>query len=360
MIIFDPISAFWGEVNENKNPQVRVVMEQLKRVAEDYQVAIVLVTHYNKGLGTQALARITGSLALAAACRSVWSVTNNKETNIRTVACVKMNLSENRAGFTFEISDGKINILEEHVDVSADDMLYERMLNNQKNRGPEPEKLNESCDWLQGFLASGAVWVAEVYEKAEAAGYKKRTIDRAKKLLNIKSKKEDFSGHWMWSFPSNFQNNSGTKNNLATFEDCQVISENSENLATFAQSLENKGFENEILKENCEDCQVSPVYTKNLAIFAENNLSNINSTVETNCENNGNNETKIPADSTITKDCGKTKKSPESSDMVVTTTVEEAQERVKRIVESKQDRLERINRQTEENLKKVKLAAGEK
>jgi hypothetical protein len=360
MIIFDPISAFWGEVNENKNPQVRVVMEQLKRVAEDYCVAIVLVTHYNKGLGTQALARITGSLALAAACRSVWSVTNNKETNVRTVACVKMNLSENRAGFTFEIAEGKINVLDEYVDVTADEMLQERMLNQQRKRGPEPEKMNECCDWLRGILAFGPVSAAEIYEKATVTGYSKKTVDRAKKLLDIKPKKEHFSGRWTWSFSQDIQVNSSTKNNLTIFEGGQVISEISENLTTFEQSLENKGFESKKLSGNPQGGQVSPIYKENLTTFEENTPKNTNSTVETNCENNGNNETKIPADSTVAKDCGKTKKSPESSDMVVTTTVEEAQERVTQIIESKQERLKRINQQKEENLKKVKLAAGEK
>jgi hypothetical protein len=102
------------------------------KVAEDYAVAIVLVTHYNKGLGSQALARIAGSNALSTSSRAVWSVTNNKETNIRTVACAKLNISENRQGFTFEIVDGKIRILENYVDVTADEMLYERMMNNQK------------------------------------------------------------------------------------------------------------------------------------------------------------------------------------------------------------------------------------
>jgi hypothetical protein len=37
LVIFDPLSAFWGEVNENKNAEVHMVMSQLKRIAEDYK-----------------------------------------------------------------------------------------------------------------------------------------------------------------------------------------------------------------------------------------------------------------------------------------------------------------------------------
>jgi RecA-family ATPase len=146
-VIFDPLSAFWGEINENKNAEVRVVMSQLKRIAEDHKAAIVLVTHFNKRLSCQAMSRVTGSLALTAASRATWSITNDKETNIRTVACVKMNLSEQREGFTFEIIEGQINILNEYVDITADEVLQNRMGEKQtKRRGPQSDKLGECCD----------------------------------------------------------------------------------------------------------------------------------------------------------------------------------------------------------------------
>ncbi|MDR2754866.1 MAG: AAA family ATPase, partial [Planctomycetaceae bacterium] len=357
VVIFDPLTAFWGEINENKNAEVRVAMSHLKRIAEDHKAAIVLVTHFNKAPSCQAMSRITGSLALPAASRAVWSITNDPKTNIRTVACIKNNLSENREGFTFKIVEGQINVLDEYVDVTADEMLQERMLNQQNKRGPEPEKMNECCDWLRGILAFGSVSAAEIFEKAIVAGYSKNTVNRAKKMLEIEPKKEHFSGRWMWSFSQDIQANSSTKNNLGIFEDTQVISGVSENLGIFEQSLENKGVENGKLLENSQDTQVLPIYKENLGILGENTSKSTNSTVETHCENNGNNATKTHAPSTIIKNCGKPKKSPESGDMIITTTVEEAQERVDQIIESKQERLERINRQKEENLKKVKLGA---
>jgi formylmethanofuran dehydrogenase subunit A len=160
----------------------------------------------------------------------------------------------------------------------------------------------------------------------------------------------------MWSFSQDVQSNFETKNNLTTFEDGQVISEISENLTTFEQSLENKGVESKKLSKNSQDGQVSLTYKENLTIFEENSPKSTNSTVETNCENNLNTATKKHDSSTVVKDCGEVEKSPESDNMVITTTVEEAQERVNRIIESKQERLERINRQKEENLKKVKRA----
>jgi hypothetical protein len=342
LVIFDPLSAFWGEINENKNAEVRVVMSHLKRIAEDHKAAIVLVTHFNKALSCQAMSRVTGSLALTAASRATWSITNDKETNIRTVACVKMNLSEQREGFTFEIIEGQINILNEYVDITADEVLQNRMGEKQiKRRGPQSDKLGECCDWLRGFLANGAVEATAIYAKAKEADFPLGTVTRAKKRLNIKPYKEHFSSPWKWSISP-------------PPEDAQIYFEASqdENLRILGQTLQNKEKTTNSDQEISQDAQISHIQG-NLRILGKNALKNTNSTtnstVEINCENTINNN----CEDTVTKDCGKTKKSPESSDMVVTTTVEEAQERVTQIIESKQERLKRINQQKEENFKKM-------
>jgi hypothetical protein len=353
LVIFDPVSAFWGEVNENKNPQVRVTMKQLMKVAEDYAVAIVLVTHYNKGLGSQALARITGSNALAASSRAVWSITNNKETNIRTVACAKFNISENRQGFTFEIVDGKIRILENYVDVTADQMLYERMISNQKKPGPEPKKMLACCDWLREFLASRTVPANEVYQKALEAGHAKDTILEAKKVLGIKHKKKGFSGTWFWTIPPNSQDNSCAETNYPIFEERVV---NSENYPIFEQSLENTGLESKNFQENPEDRVVSSIHIENYPIFEENEPISPTSTVKTNCGKDGNSATEITNKTTVAAHCGKpeksTKKPKKEGDMIITTTVAEMEERVNEMLEQRMtttlSKKEQTNQQTEE------------
>jgi 5S rRNA maturation endonuclease (ribonuclease M5)/archaellum biogenesis ATPase FlaH len=324
LVIFDPLSAFWGDVNENKNAEVRVVMSHLKRIAEDHRAAIVLVTHFNKGLSCQAMSRVTGSLALTAASRATWSITNDRETNIRTVACVKMNLSENRAGFTFEIADGQINILDEYIDITADEVLQNRMVGQQnKKRGPQSDKLGECCDWLRGFLATGPVSSTIIFEKAAEAGYSERTVKTAKKEAKIESKKEHFSGRWVWSISP-------------LFEECKIYSGEEQN--------------------------------GNFAPFEENQPNPPVSTVAPHCENPPNNVTKTPSLSTVGKHCGKPQKSPESDETIITTSVEEIEERVNQILEEriteaiskkeqletiKKERMDRINRQAEENLKKL-------
>jgi urease accessory protein UreH len=152
-----------------------------------------------------------------------------------------------------------------------------------------------------------------------------------------------FLGHHIWSITS-------------LFEVGQIYSDG--NLTHFDQTLQNKEETMNLNQESFEDGQISHIQG-NLTILGKNASSDAVSTVETNCENNSNNATKTPNPSTVDKDCGKTKKSPDSDNIVIATTVEEVQKRVNQIIETKQERLERINRQKEKNLKKVKTA-GEK
>jgi hypothetical protein len=251
------------------------------------------------------------------------------------VACAKLNISENRQGFTFKITDGIINILDEYVDVTADEMLQERMANNQEKRqhGPKPKKFGNCFDWMLGFLAARAVWGVEVYEKALEAGYSKATVDRVKKELKIEPERDPISGRYMWSLPQDIWDNYYTESNLSHLKVTQVTFEGSDNLSHLEQSLENKGFENNIKNENFEVTQVTPIHIGNLSHLEENQSILPISTVETNC--------------------GKDEKSDKKPDeAIIIKTKKEMQERVKHFDKSKEERLERLNRQVEENLKK--------
>jgi putative DNA primase/helicase len=49
LVIIDPISAYLGGVNSHKNVEVRSVLAPLVKLAADHGVAVVCVTHLNKG-----------------------------------------------------------------------------------------------------------------------------------------------------------------------------------------------------------------------------------------------------------------------------------------------------------------------
>ena len=69
LIQIDPISAYLGGIDSHKNADVRALLSPLSDLAERFNVAIVVVTHLNKGSGA-AMYRSVGSIAFTAAART--------------------------------------------------------------------------------------------------------------------------------------------------------------------------------------------------------------------------------------------------------------------------------------------------
>jgi RecA-family ATPase/5S rRNA maturation endonuclease (ribonuclease M5) len=209
LIIIDPLSAYLGNISENKNAEIRSAMKKLKQIAETHGVAIVLVTHTNKGNGSDASARMMGSRGLDGAARAVWLVSEETETGIHSVSFHKSNLSESKSGFTFTIQDRKIQIEEEYHHRTADDVFAQeaekRII---VSPGRKPKESSEAEDWLRTFLSDGRKPVGNETEPAEGTiryeaerkNFSWRTVRRAADHLKIVKKKE--MGVWFWSLPN--------------------------------------------------------------------------------------------------------------------------------------------------------------
>src|SRR5262249_30786898 len=69
-VIIDPITAYLGEVDSHRNAEVRALLAPLSELAAQHNTAIIGVSHLNKSAGSEALMRVTGSLAFVAAARA--------------------------------------------------------------------------------------------------------------------------------------------------------------------------------------------------------------------------------------------------------------------------------------------------
>ena len=209
LIIIDLVSAYMGGADGNGNVETREVLEPLADMANRLGIAVVAVTHLNKGgAGSQsALNRFAGSIAFVAAARSAYLIVEDPEDeNRRLFLQAKNNLAPKSKGLAFRveqrlIADGivasNISWESDHVMASVDEAL---LASETKGGGESRSGKDEAADFLRDALASGPVDVSEVETMARSAGLlgdnqrlgQNKAFQNARKELGITSDREGF------------------------------------------------------------------------------------------------------------------------------------------------------------------------
>ena len=193
VIILDPMPAYMGaKVDMNKANEVRNILSQLGRIADEYGCAIILVGHLNKAKGSKANYRGLGSIDFEAAARSVLLVGRLKDDeNIRVVAHERASLAPQGKPIAFELSEENGFVWKGHCDVSLDDLV----------NGISREKKSEQAENLiTDCLSNGKYPQQIILKKAQNCGISKRVLDEAKKNLGVISIKEGCQ--WYWELPA--------------------------------------------------------------------------------------------------------------------------------------------------------------
>lgn len=197
LVIIDPVMSFL-EGNAWADHEVRPVLAQIARLAEDMSVAVLLVRHLNKKVGADALYRGGGSIGVIGAARVGLLIgIDPHDTNARVLAGVKNNLgprSQSRR-FRFEaVPNERVALVAwgDVVDITANDLVV-------TDRDAKPTKIGDAKDFLLRELANGAVPSRVIESKAEANGISKRTLERARRDLRIRSGRNGFASGSEWS-----------------------------------------------------------------------------------------------------------------------------------------------------------------
>jgi putative DNA primase/helicase len=209
LLVVDPFSAHLpGRVNGNSDKSVRGALAPLAALAEEQELAVVLVAHLNKGEGADALRRIGGSIALPAAARSVLLLTRDpddpEETqgSLRVLAHVKSNLGRLEGSLSYRVDTRKVAGLEDPVavmrELGASRYTGEQLLALDKQEARS--KREEARALLEAELADGVRPATELTAAAKMLGISPTTLDRAKQDLDVKSVKLDL-GRWGWKLP---------------------------------------------------------------------------------------------------------------------------------------------------------------
>ncbi len=209
LIIIDPITAYMGGVETHYNADVRAALAPLSDLAAAHGAAVVCVSHLNKGGNTEALMRVTGSIAFVAAARAAYLVAKDEESAQRRLFLpLKNNLGNDQSGLAFELQayhlGNGIDTCRVRWETQPVTITAEQALAVQSG---DRSELDEAKAFLLDTLNGGKVPSAAIERDADANGISRATLRRAKKALGVQAVKEgqpgkpDAPGKWYWRLP---------------------------------------------------------------------------------------------------------------------------------------------------------------
>ena len=206
LVILDPITAYMGKGKSgNSNEDVRVFCAPLTELANEYRFSILGISHLNKKPDVQAAYRTLGSIGWTATARAIWFVAKDTEDDEkRYLLPCGGNLGPKPTGLMYKVVEevvysnegpieiGKCVLEPDEVNITPDEVMAGKTVVSMKERAME---------WIRDELKRGPVAAIEMKNKGETEGFHKKTLERAKRELGVKSYQVRESGKlnkWMW------------------------------------------------------------------------------------------------------------------------------------------------------------------
>jgi hypothetical protein len=194
LVIFDPITAFIDSASTS-DVRMRRSIGPLAQLAAKHKTSVLSIRHFRKSETGKAIHRGAGSIAFAAAARSVLAIVpdpNSDDEYRRVLVQSKSNLGAAAQSFALRsvLKDGATTV--EWLgpcDYTAGDLLVDLQMGRSHRA--------HAMFVLYSLLQAGLVRSDRVAQKAREAGVSKRTLDRAKHDLRVRARKH---GNGMGSF----------------------------------------------------------------------------------------------------------------------------------------------------------------
>lgn len=207
LVIIDPLMAFLGgDVNSNRDQDIRRVLSPVAAMADQTHCAVLILRHLNKASGISALYRGGGSIGIIGAARFGLIVGKDpdcKDGSRRVLAVQKCNIGPEAPALIYGLASVP------DTDVARVQWLGESNITaSQLTAGPMNEEersgLDTAMEWLEQTLAEGPMWSKDVQRECRDAGLSWRTIEAAKKRLKVDVYREGYAekGKWFWRMPS--------------------------------------------------------------------------------------------------------------------------------------------------------------
>jgi RecA-family ATPase len=187
LVIMDPMTAYFGDININVDREVRPITTALKKLCEAQKVCFMGVIHNNKQNDANAIQRILGSSSVSGASRAIYGCSADPEDKIkRYFTFIKGNCSAKTSGLEYSVEEKEVKagirapriVWGKATDDTAEDCIRrEREVRYEKK---ENKQINLAQAFLPFFLkGKGPVFSRDVYAAAEAEGISSRMINAA-------------------------------------------------------------------------------------------------------------------------------------------------------------------------------------
>lgn len=186
LVIIDPIQQYIGDIDMNGANKVRNVLAPIKKIAEEFNCAILIVMHMNKG-NSKALFRTLGSIDMVGIARSMLTIgINPQNPNEKIISQTKSSNGSIATSIAFTINDDGIEWLGVREALTSDDII------NVEYTKPRVE----AREFLTNELSNGSKLSTEIEEAAKTKGISSATLNRVKKAMRISSYQKDNAWYW--------------------------------------------------------------------------------------------------------------------------------------------------------------------
>ena len=215
MVLIDPITAYLGvkQMDSFRTGDVRSVLGPVVLMAAELQVSFLGIMHFNKKTDvTNALLRISDSLAYGATARHVYAAIDDAENKRKLFVKAKNNLAKyDQQSLAYHFGSKTVGFDEKlkkeiwapYIEWEPQPVVItatEAMESATSSR--TPKALSSAMKFLEEFLADGWKYRDDVAEAAEANLISDHTLRRAKDDLKIVAEKEKVAnGSWQWRLP---------------------------------------------------------------------------------------------------------------------------------------------------------------
>ena len=201
LMIFDPFQAYIGsDIDMNAPNKTNERIGHIVDLAAKYEVAVVLICHFNKNAKGDAITRVLGSTDIMGKCRSYIALGNVPDENeIKFMSHEKSSLERKGKTILFEIDPdrGGIVYLGENS-LGMDDYTAIRS----KKRAKTAPALEAAKQFLVNQMPDGRRPAKELYNLATANSISGSALKRAKEDLGIITQKtKEFPPKSVWILP---------------------------------------------------------------------------------------------------------------------------------------------------------------